>query len=247
MVQTLDVTDIDTALSTNGGFTFSFYGRMNSTADDNSTVALILEWDTDIGFSANTSRINMQLYKTAVGGQFLRTQGAANDIFVDALDEYVDILLSVNTDGSAEVYLNGVKQPDLGTVVQASSSRASQFSMESGSSSGQGEEANIIQYGGYFATTATTPHKITLTNATGLDSQNISIDYLPNVIDRELEFNLDNAPVGATITINPRHKTGVVKVTRVNNNITFNGYSQFTKVSSTPFVITHIGNNKWVL
>ena len=32
MVQTLDVTDIDTALSTNGGFTFSFYGRMNSTA-----------------------------------------------------------------------------------------------------------------------------------------------------------------------------------------------------------------------
>lgn len=115
--------------------------------------------------------------------------------------------------------------------------------------------ANIIQYGGYFATTDTTPQKITLTNTSKLDIQNASIDYLPNAVDRELEFDLDNAPAGATILINPRHLSGVVKLTRINNAITFNGYSEFTKVSSTahsygqvpPFFITHLGDNKWVL
>jgi len=80
-----------------------------------------------------------------------------------------------------------------------------------------------------------------------LDIQNASIDYLPNAVDRELEFDLDNAPAGATILINPRHLSGVVKLTRINNAITFNGYSEFTKVSSTPFFITHLGDNKWVL
>ena len=89
--------------------------------------------------------------------------------------------------------------------------------------------------------------KSTITNASGLNQYNISIDYLPNTVDRELEFDLDNAHVGATILINPRHLSGVVKLTRANSNITFNGYSQLTKVSSTPFYITHIGNDKWVL
>lgn len=246
MVLPLNIDEIDTALSTNGGFTFSFYGRVNTTANNNSTLSLLLEWIDNIVFSDNTSRIWMILYKTDVG-QFLGTNGAANDIKVANLDEYIGILLSVNTDGSAEVYLNGVKEPNLGSVLNNTRGRNNQFTLESGSGTGLGEEANIIQYGGYFATTEITPNKITLTNATGLDSNDISIDYQPNAIDRELEFELDNAPTGATITINPRHKTNVVKLTRTNDNITFNGYKQFTKVSSIPFVITHLGDNRWVL
>lgn len=178
----------------------------------------------------------------------LETQGETNAVNIGALNEYIDILMSVQLDGSAELYLNGVKQAaNINTVIHASPGRGDQFTLESGSGGGQGEEANIVKYGGYFATKATTPHKITLTNASGLNQFNVSIDYLPNTVDRELEFDLDNAPVGATILINPRHLSGVVRLTRTNSNITFNGFSQLTKVSSTPFFITHLGNNKWVL
>lgn len=247
MIQDLEVDDINTALSTNGGFAFSFFGRMNPTADEDETLALLLEWETTITFSANTSRIWMNLSKNTIN-QLLETQGQTNAVNIGGLDEYINILLSVQTDGSAELYLNGVEQANnINTVLNASSGRGDQFTIESGSGSGQGEEANIIQYGGYFATTDTTPQKITLTNTSKLDIQNASIDYLTNAVDRELEFDLDNAPAGATILINPRHLSGVVKLTRINNAITFNGYSEFTKVSSTPFFITHLGDNKWVL
>lgn len=247
MIQELEVDDIDTALSTDGGFAFSFFGRMNPTADDNDTLALLLEWETTIGFAANTSRIWMNLSKNTTN-QLLETQGQTNAVNIGGLDEYINILLSVQTDGSAELYLNGVEQTNnINTVLSATAGRGDQFTIESGSRNGEGEEANIIQYGGYFATTDTTPHKITLSNASKLDVQNASIDYLPNAVDRELEFDLDNAPAGATILINPRHLSGVVKLTRINNAITFNGYSEFTKVSSTPFFITHLGDNKWVL
>lgn len=247
MIQELEVDDIDTALSTDGGFAFSFFGRMNPTADDNDTLALLLEWETTIGFAANTSRIWMNLSKNTTN-QLLETQGQTNAVNIGGLDEYINILLSVKTDGSAELYLNGVEQTNnINTVLSATAGRGDQFTIESGSRNGEGEEANIIQYGGYFATTDTTPHKITLSNASKLDVQNASIDYLPNAVDRELEFDLDNAPAGATILINPRHLSGVVKLTRINNAITFNGYSEFTKVSSTPFFITHLGDNKWVL
>ena len=247
MIQELEVDDIDTALSTDGGFAFSFFGRMNPTADDDETLALLLEWETTITFSANTSRIWMNLSKNTTN-QLLETQGQTNAVNIGGLDEYINILLSVQTDGSAELYLNGVEQANnINTVLSATAGREDQFTIESGSGGGEGEEANIIQYGGYFATTDTTPHKITLTNTSKLDVQNASIDYLPNAVDRELEFDLDNAPAGATILINPRHLSGVVKLTRINNAITFNGYSEFTKVSSTPFFITHLGDNKWVL
>ncbi len=244
MLQSLDVADIETALSTNGGFTFSFFGRMNPTANDNATLSLLLEWVASTTLD-NTSRIWMTLDKNT--NQWLETQGQTNGINIGALNEYIDILMSVQLDGSAELYLNGVRATDISTVMHASPGRANQFAIESGSANNLGEEANIVKYGGYFATKATTPHKITLTNTSGLDQYNISIDYQPNAVDRELEFDLNNAPVGATILINPRHLSGVVKLTRINSNITFNGYSQLTKVSSTPFYITHLGNDKWVL
>lgn len=248
MLQTLDANDIDTALDTDGGFTLSFYGRMNPTSDNNKTLSLLLEWTTDITFSANTKRIFVVLYKDATGQYFNRNAAANNDIKVAELDEYVDILLRVKTDGSADVYLNGVEQAvGIPSVLHNTPGRGDQFTLESGNNNGEGEEANIIQYGGYFATTNVEPNKITLTNATGLDSKNISIDYLPNANDREIVFDLDNAPVGATITVNPRHVSRVVRLTRVNTSVTFNGYSAYTKVSSIPFVITCLGNGRWVL
>jgi len=88
----------------------------------------------------------------------------------------------------------------------------------------------------FFAAKATTPHKLKLSNTSGLDQYNISIDYLPNTVDRKLGFDLNIAPVEATILINSRHLSGVVKLTRINN--TFNGYNQLTKVSSTSFYTT---------
>ena len=46
----------------------------------------------------------------------------------------------------------GVKQAaNINTVIHASPGRGDQFTLESGSGRGQGEEANIVKYGGYFA------------------------------------------------------------------------------------------------
>ena len=104
IIQDINVDDIETALSTNGGFTFSFFGRINPTADNNATLSILLEWNTPISFSANTSRIWMTLYKNTTN-QLLETQGETNAVNIGALNEYIDILMSVQLDGSAELYI----------------------------------------------------------------------------------------------------------------------------------------------
>ena len=88
MLQSLEVADIETALSTNGGFTFSFFGKMNPTANDNATLSLLLEWVASTTLD-NTSRIWMTLDKNT--NQWLETQGQTNGINIGALKHFDQI------------------------------------------------------------------------------------------------------------------------------------------------------------